>query len=53
MEYAASRGAKKLLIVSNTKLSAAMHLYQKAGFREVPIDHMEYDRVNIQLELML
>ena len=46
MEYVASRGAKKLLIVSNTKLSAAR-------FREVPIDLMEYDRVNIQLELML
>lgn len=53
MNYAAEHGANKLLIVSNRILSAAMHLYQKVGFREVPIDNMEYERVNIQLELEL
>lgn len=51
MDYAKEHGAKKLMIVSNTSLSAAMHLYDKFGFKEVPIDHMEYERVNIQLEL--
>ncbi|HIQ99063.1 MAG TPA: GNAT family N-acetyltransferase [Candidatus Scybalocola faecavium] len=51
MDYAKEHGAKKLMIVSNTVLSAAMHLYAKAGFKEVPVDYMEYDRVNIQLEL--
>ena len=50
MDYAKEQGARKLMIVSNTVLSAAMHLYAKAGFREVPIDNMEYERVNIQLE---
>lgn len=42
---------KKLLIVSNTILKAAIHLYKKVGFKEVPINNMEYERVNIQLEL--
>lgn len=51
MDYAKEHGANKLLIVSNSILSAAMHLYSKAGFKEVPIDNMEYERVNIQLEL--
>lgn len=51
MNYAKEHGAKKLMIVTNTILSAAMHLYTKFGFQEVPIDNMEYERVNIQLEL--
>ena len=50
MDYATKHGAKKLTIVSNRILSAAMHLYEKFGFWEVPIDNMEYERVNIQLE---
>lgn len=51
MDHAKAHGAKKLMIVSNTVLSAAMHLYKKVGFKEVPIDNMEYERVNIQLEM--
>lgn len=50
MDYAKEHGANKLMIVSNSILSAAMHLYSKVGFKEVPIDNMEYERVNIQLE---
>lgn len=53
IEYAKEHKAKKLMIVSNTVLSSAMHLYAKCGFKEVPIDNMEYERVNIQLELDL
>ena len=51
IDYAKKHGAVKLMIVSNTVLSAAMHLYAKVGFTEVPVDNMEYERVNIQLEL--
>lgn len=50
MDYAKAHGGKKLMIVSNTVLLSAMHLYAKAGFKEVAIDNMEYERVNIQLE---
>lgn len=50
MNYAKEHGANKLMIVSNRILSAAMHLYAKVGVKEVPIDNMEYERLNIQLE---
>ena len=53
INYAKERNAEKLIIVSNSILKAAMHLYEKIGFREVPIDNMEYERVNIQFELKL
>lgn len=53
MEHSAANGAKKLTIVSNSVLGAAMELYAKAGFKEVPVDNFEYERVNIQFELEL
>lgn len=53
MDYAKEQNAEKLMIVSNTVLAAAMHLYAKVGFKEVPVDHKEYERVNIQLEMNL
>lgn len=53
IEYAKKHKAKKMMIVSNTVLSSAMHLYAKFGFKEVPLNNMEYERVNIQLELNL
>lgn len=53
IDFAICHGAKKMMIVSNRILTAAMHLYEKRGFKEVPIDNMEYERVNIQLELIL
>ena len=48
--YATERGAKKLVILSNTILESAINLYRKFGFKEVPVDDMQYKRVNIQLE---
>lgn len=47
--YARKHGARRLMIVTNTVLAAAVHLYRKHGFREVPITNPEYERVNIQL----
>ena len=50
IDYAKEKSAKKLVILSNTILSSAMHLYKKFGFKQVPITDMQYGRVNIQLE---
>lgn len=47
--YAHEHGARRLMIVTNTVLAAAVHLYRKHGFREVSITNPEYERVNIQL----
>ena len=44
MDYAKEHGAKKLMIVSNTILSAAMHLYAKVGFKEVPCSYFQTTR---------
>jgi ribosomal protein S18 acetylase RimI-like enzyme len=45
---------KKLILFSNTKLEPALLLYQKLGFKEVPMDEFnEYRRSNIKMELYL
>ncbi|MCO6506500.1 MAG: GNAT family N-acetyltransferase [Snodgrassella sp.] len=46
-------GAKKLYIESHTSLKPAIHLYQKAGFKEITGHSPTFSRVNIQMELIL
>jgi len=54
IEFAKHAGADKLILLSNTRLKAAIALYEKFGFRAVPITHAdEYKRVDIQMELRL
>lgn len=55
MESARRKGLKKILIVSNTKCAAGIHIYKKAGFREIPVDKklFHYDRANIAFEKYL
>jgi ribosomal protein S18 acetylase RimI-like enzyme len=50
---AREQGAKKLYIESHTSLKPAIHLYQKAGFKEITDHPSAYNRVNIQMELIL
>jgi ribosomal protein S18 acetylase RimI-like enzyme len=49
---AKSFGAKKVMLYSNTKMVAAVALYRKLGFVEVPVDG-PYSRSNIKMELTL
>ena len=52
--FARRAGARRLMLVSNTRLGPALRLYRKHGFVEVPIEGPHgYDRVDIQLELVL
>lgn len=51
--HARLRGAKRLEIISSTRLGAAIHLYQQIGFREVPLESDAYARGNIALMLDL
>ena len=46
-------GAKTLYIESNTRLKAAIKLYQKLGFQKIVGLPSPYERCNIQLELTL
>jgi putative acetyltransferase len=52
--FAREAGARRLMLVSNTRLGPALKLYRKHGFREVPLDPSNgYSRADIQLELRL
>lgn len=54
MEYAVKQGAEKLIIVSNTILKPALHIYKKFGFKEIPMDKTHnYERGDIQLEYIV
>ena len=53
IDKAKELGCKKIFLESNTMLRPAIQLYRKAGFREIAVSHPSYERVNIQMELML
>jgi len=46
-------GAKRLWLESNTKLTPALAMYAKFGFKEIPIDNSPFSRANIRMELFL
>lgn len=50
MDWALNHGAGKLFILSNSKLKAALHIYEKYGFHEVKLDDYEYVRGDIAFE---
>lgn len=53
MNWAISHGAKKLFLLSNSKLKAAIHIYKKYGFHLVKLQDYEYARGNIAFEYMV
>ena len=52
MDYAISHGAKRLVLISCTGLKAAIHLYRKNGFHEVPYrkDYWKSEKADIEME---
>jgi ribosomal protein S18 acetylase RimI-like enzyme len=53
LEKARQMGAVKVLLYSNTKLEAALHMYRKLGFRELVPECGKYMRCDIKMELDL
>lgn len=55
LNCAEKMGLEKLLIVSNTKCEAGIHLYRKNGFTEIPVDRnlFPFERANIAFEKVL
>jgi N-acetylglutamate synthase-like GNAT family acetyltransferase len=47
------KGIKKLILYSNRKLLAAIYLYQKFGFKEVPLESGNYERADSKMEKSL
>jgi ribosomal protein S18 acetylase RimI-like enzyme len=52
---AASLGAKRIILYSHKSLDAALHIYRKLGFAEVPLEPGTYShfRCNVKMELWL
>ncbi|MES2730122.1 MAG: GNAT family N-acetyltransferase [Bacteroidota bacterium] len=53
IDKARQLGATTLELYSATSLSAAIHLYRKLGFEEVPLACGQYARCDIKMELNL
>lgn len=53
-DWAKARGAKSILILSNTVLAPAIALYKKHGAQVIHLGtHPDYDRCNIEMHLPL
>lgn len=54
IDFSKQSGAERLVLLSNRRLKPAIRLYEKYGFKSVPItEPHEYARVDIQMELKL
>lgn len=50
---AEKKGIQKLVLYSNRKLQPAIHLYEKFGFVEVPVEEGVYERADIKMEKVI
>jgi ribosomal protein S18 acetylase RimI-like enzyme len=53
LEKAAQLGATTVILYSNSILSGAIRLYEKTGFRHVPVGDTEYERSDVKMEIKL
>lgn len=54
MDYAINHGAQKLTLISNHILKPALHIYEKFGFKQVPLTRgSEYERADVQCEYLV
>ncbi len=55
MDYAIHHGAQKLTLISNRCLKPALHIYEKFGFKEVPLNkaYWGFDRADIEFEYLV
>jgi ribosomal protein S18 acetylase RimI-like enzyme len=44
-------GADKVILYSNSVLTPAISLYEKLGFQHVPVNHVEYKRSDVKMEI--
>ncbi|WP_194976011.1 GNAT family N-acetyltransferase [Aquiflexum lacus] len=53
LEKAKELGAHKVILYSNSKLVAALHLYKKLGFKELVPECGKYNRCDVKMEMDL
>lgn len=46
-------GAAKVILYTNSKLQDAIHIYKKLGFVQVPVDKLEFVRIDTMMQLIL
>jgi ribosomal protein S18 acetylase RimI-like enzyme len=52
-EKAKELGATKVILYSNTKNAGAIKLYEKIGFKHLPVETGVYARANVKMEIEL
>ena len=52
LQIAREKGAKRVLLYTNSKLEAAVHLYEKLGFTHCSLECGSYGRCNVKMELV-
>lgn len=52
-EKAKALGARKVVLYSNSRLKPAIRLYEKLGFKHLPVNNMEYKRSDVKMEIDL
>ncbi len=50
-EKAKALGADKVILYSNTKNANAIKLYEKIGFKHLPVEPGVYERANVKMEI--
>jgi ribosomal protein S18 acetylase RimI-like enzyme len=50
MDVSKENNIRKLILYSNRILLPALHLYEKFGFVEVPLEDVSYERADIKME---
>lgn len=53
IDFCKNSNIESLHLYSNRTLSAAIHLWKKFGFQEIPLEDGLYDRANIKMKLSL
>ena len=52
LEIAREKGAGRLVLYTNSKLQAAVHLYEKLGFSHCNLECGTYGRCNVKMEFV-
>ncbi|MGB4843707.1 MAG: GNAT family N-acetyltransferase, partial [Ferruginibacter sp.] len=52
-EKAKELGAQKIILYSNSILTAAVKLYEMIGFKHVPVGIVEYKRSDVKMEISI
>lgn len=53
VDYANKMGAKRVWLESNKKAAVAVQLYERIGFRHIPLRDSPYARADVHMELLL